>query len=380
MSQISLHAWRRARRRILGVIALVALGACSESKPEPEHAIPATAASQQPSPSSADNKVDQDQGDAPADVELQTVAMTAESAPIRLAGEVVENANATILITPRVPALVLQRHAQLGDEVVAGAALVSLSSPDVADAQATLQLAEQEWQRMRSLGRDLVSGRRYGEAQIAVEQARAKARAYGLPGSAPGRASGEFTLTAPHAGRLTEDAFIVGQRIEPGQTLFRLVDESKVWVDARIDPEMARQIPVGTSAKIAIGNDELAGKVILSGHRTAEDTRTSLVRIEVVNEHDRLHAGDLVEALIAEAAQSPQLLVPTVALTLLKGQTVAFRLDADGSLQAVPVEIGESIGSRTAVLGGLAAGDRIAVSGLYELKSRLLRSQLGDDD
>ncbi len=380
MSRLYLHAWPRARRGSLGVIALVALGACSDSTPEPEHAAPATAASQQASPSSADSEADQDQGEAPAGVELQTVALTSVSAPIRLPGEVIENANATTLITPRVPALVLQRHAQLGDEVVAGAALVSLSSPDVADAQATLQLAEQEWQRMRSLGRELVSGRRYGEAQIAVEQARAKARAYGLPGSAPGRASGEFTLTAPHAGRLTEDAFIVGQQIEPGQILFRLVDESKVWIDARIDAEQARQIPVGTLAKIVVGSDQLPGRVMLSGHRNKADTRTTLVRIEVINEHHRLHPGDLVEALIAEAVQTEQLLVPTSALTLLMGQTVAFRAEADGSLESVPVETGEIVGSNTVVLGGLAAGDRIAITGLYELKSRLLRSKLGDDD
>ena len=380
MSQFSLHAWRRARRRTLGVIAFVALGACSDSKPEPEHATEETAASQPAAPRDADAEVDQDQGAAPPEVELHTIALTSVSAPIRLPGEVIENANATTLITPRVPALVLQRHAQLGDEVVAGAALVSLSSPDVADAQASLQLAEQEWQRMRALGRDLVSGRRYGEAQIAVEQARAKARAYGLPGSAPGRASGEFTLTAPHAGRLTEDAFIVGQQIEPGQTLFRLVDESKVWIDARIGPEQARQIPVDTPAKIVVDSVQLSGRVMLSGHRNKADTRTSLVRIEVINEHNRLHPGDLVEALIAQAAQSQQLLVPTSALTLLMGQTVAFRLQPDGALESVPVETGEIVGSNTVVLGGLAAGDRIAITGLYELKSRLLRSQLGDDD
>ena len=160
----------------------------------------------------------------------------------------------------------------------------------------------------------------------------------------------------------------------------RLVDESKVWIDARIGPEQARQIPVDTPAKIVVDSVQLSGRVMLSGHRNKADTRTSLVRIEVINEHNRLHPGDLVEALIAQAAQSQQLLVPTSALTLLMGQTVAFRLQPDGALESVPVETGEIVGSNTVVLGGLAAGDRIAITGLYELKSRLLRSQLGDDD
>ena len=135
------------------------------------------------------------------------------SEELRTPGEVVDNAYGTTLITPRVESLVVKRHAKLGDDVKAGAPLVTLSSVEVAQTQGALLIAEQEWKRMQSLGRDAVSGRRYSEAQVAVEQARAAARAYGLPGSAVGRASGEFTLTAPHAGRLTEDSFVVGERI-----------------------------------------------------------------------------------------------------------------------------------------------------------------------
>ena len=120
--------------------------------------------------------------------------------------------------------LALKRHAKLGDEVAAGAPLVTLSSIEVASAQAALRLAEQEWTRVQALGREAVSGRRYSEAQIAVEQARATAKAYGLSAQQRGLADGEFTLTAPHSGRITQDAFVIGERIEPGHTLFRLVD------------------------------------------------------------------------------------------------------------------------------------------------------------
>src|SRR5690606_23430413 len=132
----------------------------------------------------------------------------------------VDNAYGTTLITPRVEALVVRRHARLGDEVAAGAPLVTLSSVEVAQAQGALAIAEQDWKRVQSLGREAVSGRRFQEAHVTFEQARATARAYGLPGTATGRSNGEFTLTAPHAGRLTEDAFLVGERIEPGRTLF----------------------------------------------------------------------------------------------------------------------------------------------------------------
>ena len=58
--------------------------------------------------------------------------------------------------------------------LAAGATLVTLSSVEVAEAQGELRIAEQEWKRVDGLGRDAVSGRRYTEAAVAVEQARAE--------------------------------------------------------------------------------------------------------------------------------------------------------------------------------------------------------------
>ena len=169
-----------------------------------------------------------------AGITLQTLRPSSLSEELRAPGEVVDSAYGTTLITPRVAALVVRRHARLGDEVRAGAPLATLASVEVSDAQADLRIAEQEWRRVSALGREAVAGRRINEAKIAVDRARAKAQAYGLPGSSSGSVNGQFTLSAPHAGRITEDEFVVGERIEPGKALFRLVDESTVWVDATL--------------------------------------------------------------------------------------------------------------------------------------------------
>ena len=210
-----------------------------------------------------------------AGIKLQTLQPSLLSEELRAPGEVVDNAYGTTLITPRVEALVVRRHARIGDEVRAGAPLATLSSVDVANAQADLKIAEQEWRRVSALGREAVSGRRINEAQVAVERARATARAYGLPGTAAGRTNGEFTLTAPHAGRITEDEFLVGERIEPGKTLFRLVNESVVWVDAKLPSGTASRITPGSMATLVLGGNRIAGKVLSSAHRTSDATRNS---------------------------------------------------------------------------------------------------------
>lgn len=313
-----------------------------------------------------------------AGIRVATLDASALNEELQAPGQVVENAYGTTLITPRVEALVVRRHAKLGDEVAAGAPLVTLSSVDVAQAQGALAIAEQDWKRVQALGREAVSGRRYQEAQVTAEQARATARAYGLPGTAMGRANGEFTLTAPHAGRLTEDSFVVGERIEPGRTLFRLVDESIVWVDATLPAGQARRIAIGSPAQVVLGKDRLPGKVVQSAHRTSEVTRTALVRVEVANEGDRLHGGDFVEVYLDAGGGSAQMSVPTQALVQLEGETVVFRQSADGAIAPVPVRAGAVVGDRTVIEDGVAVGDVLVVEGAYYLKSQILKAQLGE--
>jgi len=362
----------------LCLIALLLLSGCAEE------------AQQAATPPAASEAHDDDHGDASprwdaaslaaAGIRIAPLQRQSLSESLRAPGEVVDNAYGTTLITPRVDALVVKRHAKLGDEVAAGAPLVTLSSIEVASAQAALRLAEQEWTRVQALGREAVSGRRYSEAQIAVEQARATAKAYGLSAQQRGLADGEFTLTAPHAGRITQDAFVIGERIEPGHTLFRLVDESVVWVDAKLPAEQAHRIAVGAEAEVVLGDVRLKGSVMQRAHHTSEATRNAKVRLEVPNEGDRLHGGDFVEVHLRAGDAGPATLaLPTPALVQLEGDTVAFRQDADGDIDAVAVRTGAVIGDQTVILEGLNEGDRVVVEGAYVLKAQQLKSQIGDD-
>jgi cobalt-zinc-cadmium efflux system membrane fusion protein len=171
-----------------------------------------------------------------------------------------------------------------------------------------------------------------------------------LPGTAAGSVDGRFTLTAPHAGRITEDDFVVGERIEPGRALFRLVDESVVWVDATLPAGSVPRVAVGGPATVVAGGERFAGKVMRAAHRTSEATRNAVVRIEVPNRDDRLHGGDFVDVYLDAAPGTTgdaSLRVPTNALVQLDGDTVVFRRGDGDVLAAVPVRTGLVIGDAT---------------------------------
>lgn len=323
-----------------------------------------------------------------AGIVVDTLAERAVSDQVVAPGEVKADAYATVLVSPRVPSQVLARKARLGDVVAAGAPLVVLSSVEVAETQGQLIVASQDWQRVSALGPQAVSARRYNEALIQRDQARAKLRAYGMSDGqiatlvkrGSSAADGRFELLAPRAGRITTDAFLVGERIEPGRALFTLVTESSVWVEARLSPAAAAQVKEGNAATLVAHGVTLAGKVIQRSHQTDETTRTVDVRIRVPNDNDLLHPGELVDTRIAIAAGTRQLAVPADAVVLLQNQATVFVRGAKaGQFEPVAVEVGETRDGWTHVKRGLSAGVPFVSQGAFALKARILRSQLGDE-
>ena len=96
------------------------------------------------------------------------------------------NAYRSVLVTPRITAQVVARHAKLGAEVEVGQPLVALSSVEMAEAQGTLIVANREWQRVKTLGRQAVSEQRIPKRRFAHNMRSPSAR-YGMTMAQAGR-------------------------------------------------------------------------------------------------------------------------------------------------------------------------------------------------
>ena len=304
---------------------------------------------------------------------------------LRVPGEITINAYRSSKVTPRIAAQIVSRNAVLGDVVEEGQPLVTLSSVEVAEAQGALLVAEQEWQRVQSLGREVVSDARYVEAEVAHQKSHARLLAYGMgeaeieklkKNADPTRATGRFDLIAPQSGRVIYDAFIIGDFVEPGRVLFELSDESVLWVEASIRPESAVHIESGAPVTILHGNARLPGKVLQVHHRLNEATRRQSVRIAVDNAEDLLHPGAFVDVDVPVGSDERMLAIPMDAAVLIDGTQAVFRLH-DGAFEPVPIDTGEARGAWLPIKSGLQPGDVIAIEGAFHLKSLLLKSQLG---
>ena len=318
-----------------------------------------------------------------ANVRVESIQPQTLAGSITAPGEVVLNAYATSSVTPRVSAQVIKRHARLGDHLSAGDALVTLSSVEMAQAQGELLVAAREWERVKKLGKKVVSAQRYTEARVAYEQAKARAQAYGmtarelqdfLRSGDASLANGSFKLIAPQNGTVIRDDFVVGELIEPGRELFVISDESTLWVEAKLTPTQALQVRTGASATIKAGDDILSGRVIQVHHALDEETRTLGVRIEIANPDDQLHPGVFVQAIITSKQTVKALAVPVSAVVRSEdGDWQIFYEHEPGEFKPQEVDVVRTVGDKL-VIEGIEPGTRVAVSGVFFIQSELAKS------
>ena len=316
-------------------------------------------------------------------IEARRLAFHPIGETINAPGEVRLNAYATSQVTPRIAAQVLARHARLGETLSEGQPLVTLSSVEMAQAQGELVVVEREWQRVRSLGEKVVSERRYLEARVARQQARAKVIAYGMqPAQVDAllrggteKAEGGFQLLAPQAGTVIRDDFVRGELVQPGRVLFEITDEHMRWVEARMPPQDAARVSIGDAARVRYGETWLQGRVIQIHHALDEATRTQAVRIEVPDPGHRLHPGVFVDVAVLTGAGEPVLALPEAAV--LRSPDGDWQVwvsgDEEGAFRPAEVELVRT-SAGLAVIRGLPEGTEVVTRGAFFLQSELAKS------
>ena len=103
-----------------------------------------------------------------------------------------------------------------------------------------------------------------------------------------------------------------------------------------------------------------------------------LFNIEVSNDGN-LAPGQFVDITMRAAPRAPVLAVPHDAVVLILGNPMVFALE-DEEFEPRPVEVGRTTAEWRVVTAGLEPGEEIAVAGVFQLKSLLLKSQIGDSD
>ena len=286
---------------------------------------------------------------------VQRAGVRTEAAEARVLADVI-HAPGTVQLDERKQRSITMRAEGFIEEVYAGATgqkvkqgerLFRIYSPPIIQAQVEYKLASAQGER---------------------ERGARKLRNYGVPEkfiAALGR-KGEQPLSldwpSPVDGVLMTKNIVVGQRVMPGDELYRLADVSTVWVMADVAEQDAGRVHVGDGATIsvrALPGEIFTGKVTFILPELKAETRTAQVRIELPNlDHKLLHQM-YADVTIEAARGAPVLSVPSSAV-IDSGLTQVAIVDlGGGKFAARPVKLGRRGGDHVEVLEGLALGDKV---------------------
>jgi RND family efflux transporter MFP subunit len=256
--------------------------------------------------------------------------------------------------------------------------------PEVAAAKATRDLAEAEFGRIRSLLEQRVVSQaefdqRRAQVEATVNQYRAARNAaqqqYRMLEGAKARltaakkALADTVVRAPFAGLVVERKVGVGDFVTRGTKVATVVKVAPLRVELTVPEQSAGLVRAGEPMRLQV--DAFPGRYF-DGHvrfvspAFRPDQRALTVEAVVPNDDGALKPGMFASAEILLPADAPSVVVPSAAVVTEAGVSHVFVV-RDSAVEQRMITPGITVGGRTEVRQGVAAGETVATSRLGAL-------------
>ena len=303
-------------------------------------------------------------------VETVTVVLDSFDDFIRLSGVVEALEDATV--SAETPGRILSIRDR-GDRLQRGNPIAQLDDRIIRAqfeaAKTGFELAEDTFVRLEALYADsIISTQDFRSARAQRDQAQAQL-------SQAEKQLRDSRIEAPFSGRIEERMVRVGELVNPGQPVVRLVNTERVKIVAGIPERYSGEITEGTEVLIyfsALDQESMPGNVSYTGNVIDPDTRTYIVEIELSNPGERIKPDMVVDLHVKRSTLENAIIIPRTAVLRDEEGGFIFRANdqnGDKFAELIPVRTGMASGSLVQVLDGVQEGDEIVVSGMRTLSS-----------
>lgn len=249
--------------------------------------------------------------------------------------------------------------------------------PDVMNAKASLDLAEAEFTRMRSLlDQKVVSQSEFDQRRTQVEAARQQyqvalnsaQQSYRSLQGAHARVTlaaktvSDTSVKAPFTGIVAERLVSVGDYVTRGTKVATVVKIDPLRVELTIPEQAVSLISVGQPVKLTVDaypGEVFDAKVRFVSPSVRADQRAMTIEAIAPNPSGRLKPGLFTTASIQQPQSAPALLAPVTAVETISGTSRVYVIK-DGKVEERIVTLGEKVGDRVEITSGVAAGDIVA--------------------
>lgn len=284
-------------------------------------------------------------------------------------------ARESVTVTAKVSETVQKVHFDSGNDVAAGAPLVTLTGQQqqasLEAAQATADEAERLYRRQSELAGSQLIARSALDTQRATRDS-ARAQVAEIRANLADR-----VIRAPFAGVLGIRLVSPGTLVTPGTGIANLDDVSRVFVDFPVPETRLANIAVGqrvegTSATYP--DRAFTGQVSTIDARVDPATRAVTVRADFANPDRALRPGMLMQTRLQLPARDA-IVVPEIAVVQVGQDSFVYRVKGDDTVERADVVLGSRDSGRVVVEEGLKSGERIVVDGTGKLR---VGARIGD--
>jgi membrane fusion protein (multidrug efflux system) len=251
--------------------------------------------------------------------------------------------------------------------------------PDVLNAKASLDWAEAEFGRIKSLlDQKVVSQAEYEQRLTQVQAARQQYQS-ALNGAQQSfrslqaararvdlarKSAADTVVRAPFTGIVAERLVSTGDYVTRGMKVATVVRIDPVRVELTVPEQYLSLVKAGQHVRLTVDaypGEVFTAKVRFVSPALKKDQRALMVEAVAENADNRLKPGLFATALLQQSAAAPALLVPASAVETVAGTSRVYVV-AGTKVEERIVTIGEKVGDRLELATGVKAGERVAAN------------------
>ena len=227
--------------------------------------------------------------------------------------------------------------------------------PDVMNAKASLDWAEAEFNRIRSLlDQKVVSQSEFDQRRTQVEAARQQYQV--------ALNSAQQSYRSLEAGLVAERVVSVGDYVTRGTRVATVVRVDPLRLELTVPEQSVSLVKVGLPVKLTVDaytNEEFDARIRFVSPSLRADQRALTVEALAANGDGRLKPGMFATARIRQAVDAPALLVPATSVEVIAGTSRVYVVKNNRVEERI-VTVGETFGDRIEVTSGIAKGESVA--------------------
>ena len=173
-------------------------------------------------------------------------------------------------------------------------------------------------------------------------------------------------VKAPFGGRIAAREVEVGEFVNPGAAVARLVNIDELEVTARAPDSLLAAVHAGD--EISVSNGIGSAKAKVRAVVPVGDTVSRTLELRLVLPMTDWHIGSAVQVNLPRSAPKRVIAVNRDALILRADRVSVFVITAENVAKQVDVELGAAEGDLIEVIGDVKAGDKVVIRGGERLR------------